>query len=65
MIKGHSKGSLTDTPFGRFLTPGLLDGTQVDIVIRPQHLRIDFDRNGRGPNPTQEEGVPSKALVES
>ena len=65
VIKGYSKGSLTDTPFGRFLTPGLLDGTQVDIVIRPQHLRIDFDRNGRGPNPTKEEGVPSKAVVES
>jgi iron(III) transport system ATP-binding protein len=37
-----------DTPFGLFLTPGLADGTRVEIVIRPQHLRIDFDRNGRG-----------------
>ena len=24
---------------------------EVDIVIRPQHLKIDFDRGGRGPNP--------------
>ena len=64
LIKGHSKGSLTDTPFGRFLTPGLPDGTEVDIVTRPQHIRIDFDRNGKGPNPTKEEGVAARAIVQ-
>ena len=63
VIKGHSKGSLTDTPFGRFLTPGLPDGTEVDIVTRPQHIRIDFDRNGKGPNPTKEDGVAARAIV--
>ncbi|HLQ19022.1 MAG TPA: ABC transporter ATP-binding protein, partial [Tabrizicola sp.] len=51
VIRGVSKGALTETPFGAFLTPGHADGAEVEIVIRPQHLRIDFDRGGRGPNP--------------
>ncbi|MEY5037266.1 MAG: hypothetical protein RL472_372, partial [Pseudomonadota bacterium] len=51
VIRGVSKGALTATPFGDFLTPGHADGTAVDIIIRPQHLKIDFDRAGRGPNP--------------
>ena len=52
-----------ETPFGQFFTPGLADGAKVDIIIRPQHLRIDFDRNGKGPNPTPQEGVPARGLV--
>ena len=39
----HFAEELTDTPFGQFLTPGVPDGSEVDIVIRPQHLKIDFD----------------------
>ncbi|NNK78419.1 MAG: ABC transporter ATP-binding protein [Litoreibacter sp.] len=64
VIRGQSNGALTDTPFGQFLTPGHGDGDAVDIIIRPQHLRIDFDRQGRGPNPTPQEGVPARARVE-
>ncbi len=63
VIKGVVQGALTDTPFGAFLTPGVPDGTEVDIVIRPQHLRIDFDREGRGPHPTPEDGVPARGAV--
>lgn len=63
VIKGRVEGALTKTPFGDFLTPGLANGTDVEIVIRPQHLRIDFDRSGRGPNPTTKEGVPARGLV--
>ena len=63
VIRGVSRGALTDTPFGAFLTPGHADGGKVDIVIRPQHLRIDFDRGGRGPNPTPEDGVPARGTV--
>jgi iron(III) transport system ATP-binding protein len=44
--------------------PGHPDGTRVDIVIRPQHLKIDFDRNGRGPNPTPQEGTAARGVVE-
>jgi iron(III) transport system ATP-binding protein len=62
-ISGNVSGSLTQTPFGEFLTPGYEDGTKLDIVIRPQHLKIDFDRAGRGPNPTLEEGTPARGIV--
>ncbi len=54
---------MTETPFGAFLTPGHVDGAAVDIVIRPQHLKIDFDRGGRGPNPTSQEGTAARGHV--
>ena len=63
VIRGVSRGALTDTPFGAFLTPGHADGDQVEIVIRPQHLKIDFDRAGRGPNPTPQDGTPARGIV--
>lgn len=63
VIRGDVRGALTDTPFGQFLAPGVPDGTKVDIVIRPQHLKIDFDRHGRGPNPTPAEGTAARGVV--
>lgn len=63
VIPGVVRGALTDTPFGAFLAPGFPDGTEVEIVIRPQHLRIDFDRDGRGPLPTPEDGTPARGIV--
>lgn len=63
VIRGKVEGALTDTPFGAFLAPGVPDGTDVEIVIRPQHLRIDFDRDGRGPHPTPEDGTPARGTV--
>jgi iron(III) transport system ATP-binding protein len=63
VIQGVSKGALTETPFGAFLTPGHADGASVDIIIRPQHLKIDFDRAGRGPNPTAQDGTPARGTV--
>ena len=63
VIEGTVKGALTDTPFGQFLVPGVPDGTCVDIVSRPQHIRIDFDRGGRGPDPTTDYGVAARAKV--
>ena len=64
VIRGISRGALTDTPFGVFLTPGHADGAEVEIVIRPQHLKIDFDRAGRGPNPTPMDGTPARGTVQ-
>ncbi|RYH03251.1 ABC transporter ATP-binding protein [Salipiger sp. IMCC34102] len=64
VIEGEVHGALTETPFGQFLTPGLADGTRVDICIRPQHLRIDFDRGGRGPHPTPSEGTAARGTVQ-
>jgi iron(III) transport system ATP-binding protein len=63
VIAGSVTNALTDTPFGQFLTPGMVDGTNVEIIIRPQHLKLDFDRQGRGPNPTATDGVPARGKV--
>ena len=62
-IQATLNGSLADTPFGQFFAPGLSDGTDIDIVFRPQHVRIDFDRNGRGPLPTASQGVAARGIV--
>ena len=64
VIRGKVQGALVPTAFGDFLAPGHADGTEIDIVIRPQHLRIDFDRAGQGPNPTPQDGVPARGVVE-
>ncbi|WP_224814075.1 ABC transporter ATP-binding protein [Hasllibacter sp. MH4015] len=63
VIRGEVHGALTETAFGQFLAPGVPDGTPVDIVFRPQHVKIDFDRGGRGPNPTPIDGVPARGVV--
>ena len=36
VIRGRVNGALCTTAFGEFLVPGVADGTDVDIVIRPQ-----------------------------
>ncbi|WP_373356976.1 ABC transporter ATP-binding protein [Pseudoroseicyclus sp. CXY001] len=64
VIRGRVEGALTETAFGQFLAPGVPDGSEVEIVIRPHHLRIDFDRAGRGPLPTASEGTPARGIVE-
>ncbi|MFT4716352.1 MAG: iron(III) transport system ATP-binding protein [Paracoccaceae bacterium] len=63
IIHGVTHNALTETPFGHFLTPGLVNDADVEIIIRPQHLKMDFDRDGRGPNPTISDGVPARGLV--
>ena len=60
VIRGQSNGALTQTPFGQFLTPGHADGALVEIVIRPQHLGIDFDRGSYASMP---EGAPARGTV--
>lgn len=62
-IQAILKGSLAETPFGQFFAPGLSDGSKIDIVFRPQHVRIDFDRNGKGPLPTVAQGVAARGVV--
>jgi iron(III) transport system ATP-binding protein len=62
VIHGVVRDRQTDTPFGLFLTPKLVDGADVEIIIRPQHLRIVAD-HGRPPEPTPEEGVPARGRV--
>jgi iron(III) transport system ATP-binding protein len=64
VIESTVQGALTETPFGQFLAPGVPNGGRVEIVIRPQHLRIDFDRNGQGPLPTPQDGTPARGTVQ-
>ena len=64
IVKSQVHGALADTLFGQFLAPGYADGTSVDIVFRPQHVRIDFDRNGKGPDTTVAQGVAALGVVE-
>jgi iron(III) transport system ATP-binding protein len=64
VIRGRVTGALTETAFGQFLAPGVPDGTDVTIAVRPHHVKIDFDRAGRGPNPTPQDGVPARGVVE-
>ncbi|QBF31371.1 ABC transporter ATP-binding protein [Thalassococcus sp. S3] len=64
ILRSKVEGALADTPFGDFLAPGVADGTEVEIVFRPQHVRIDFDRNGSGPLPTASDGTPARGVVE-
>nr|WP_243694367.1 ABC transporter ATP-binding protein [Shimia isoporae] len=63
VFRSRSNGALTETPFGQFLTPGFGDGEAVEIVIRPQHIKLDFDREGRGPLPTPTDGVAARGIV--
>lgn len=63
ILQAQVNGALADTVFGQFLAPGVADGTDVDIVFRPQHVKLDFDRNGTGPSPTTNEGVAARGVV--
>ena len=64
VIRARVQGLLAETAFGKFMAPGQPDGAEVEIVIRPQHLKIDFDRGGYGPAPSPEHGVWARALVD-
>ena len=64
VITARVNGALADTLFGHFFAPGFQDGAPVDIVFRPQHIRIDFDRAGQGPRPTKTLGVAARGIVE-
>ena len=62
VIHGDVISRQTDTPFGLFLTPGLVDGADVEIIVRPQHLKIELDE-GEPPKPNIKTGVPAPGTV--
>jgi iron(III) transport system ATP-binding protein len=64
VLTAEVNGALAETPFGQYLAPGIADKTRVSIIFRPQHVRIDFDRGGKGPLPTPSDGVPARGVVE-
>ncbi|MBX2855673.1 MAG: ABC transporter ATP-binding protein [Rhodobacteraceae bacterium] len=63
IIHGVVNAQQTDTPFGRFLTPGLVDDVDVEVIIRPQHLKIDMVSEGR-PEDSPSNGVAAAGVVE-
>ncbi len=63
VIHGSVRSRQTDTPFGLFLTPGLVDDADVEIIVRPQHLRIDLDE-GRKPESSARTGVAAPGTVQ-
>ncbi|MFN3614388.1 MAG: ABC transporter ATP-binding protein, partial [Rubrimonas sp.] len=62
VIHGVVQARQTDTPFGLFLTPGMVDRADVEIIIRPQHLKIDEDK-GAPPQASARTGVPARGQV--
>lgn len=62
VIHGVVKSRQTNTPFGLFLTPGMVDDTDVEIIVRPQHLKIDLD-DGKPPVANARTGVAARGSV--
>ena len=63
VIHGTVARRQTDTPFGLFLTPGLVDEAEVEVIVRPQHLHIEEDR-GAAPEANPRTGLPARGVVE-
>jgi iron(III) transport system ATP-binding protein len=59
VIHGVVKNSQTNTPFGLFLAPTLIDDADVEIIVRPQHLKIDLAADG----PPLDSGVAAVGFV--
>ena len=63
VVHGVVANSRVDTIFGAFDAPGLAEGADVEIMIRPQHVRMDFDRRDGEPPPSSRDGVPVRGEV--
>ena len=64
VLRATVEGSVVNTSFGRFSSLNLPNKSNVEIVFRPQHVRLDFDRNGTGPLPTESDGMAVRGIVE-
>lgn len=63
IVHGVVKGSRVKTIFGDFDAADFVDDADVEIMIRPQHVLMDFDRNGSKPAPSKKDGVPVRGEV--
>ncbi len=63
VVHGVVRDCRVSTLFGEFPAPGMADGTDVEIMIRPQHVRMDFDRESQAPPPSQQDGQPARGEV--
>ena len=62
VIHGIAASRQIETAFGRFLAPGMADGADVEVIIRPQHLEIDQGQDA--PEPSAQKGVSARGTVE-
>ncbi len=63
VVHGVVRNARVSTIFGEFDADGLVEGTDVEIMIRPHHVRIDFDRKDSEPAPSSQDGVPVRGEV--
>ena len=64
VVTGKVSGGQIDPALGRFDAPGMGEGDAAEIVIRPQHVRVEFFRNGTAPSATLTHGTPMEARVD-
>jgi iron(III) transport system ATP-binding protein len=64
VVTGSVKDGLVDTPFGSFDAPDIADGNLAEIVVRPQHVAVEFFRDGHAPAETPSRGLPVEATIE-
>ena len=50
------------TPFGLFLAPKMVDGADVEVIVRPEHLKVDLD-DGGPPDANPRTGIPASGKV--
>ena len=50
------------TPFGLFLAPKMVDGADVEVIIRPEHLKVDLGDDGP-PEASPRTGIPTSGVV--
>ncbi|MEM1343397.1 MAG: ABC transporter ATP-binding protein [Pseudomonadota bacterium] len=64
VLEAVVRAGVAETPFGQFAPPdGVPEGSTVEIVARPQHLRIVEDVPGTRPLITPLDGTPVRARV--
>ena len=63
VVSGVVEGGLISTPFGPFLAPGRVEGENIDIAVRPQHVGVDFHRARGAPRPSEDEGEVAEGTV--
>ncbi|MEM9060786.1 MAG: ABC transporter ATP-binding protein [Pseudomonadota bacterium] len=61
IVHGVVQNRQTDTAFGPFLTPDLVDDVDVEVIIRPQHLAVHSDGQ---PDVGEQDGTAAKGRVE-
>jgi iron(III) transport system ATP-binding protein len=63
VLRGRAHGGQAETAFGAFDVSGIADESEVEIAVRPQHVRIDYERSDGAPATTSGAGRPAAARV--